>query len=106
MSAAGAIAAAAVAAADRQVMAQLRAAGAQSWETAVSFTPSKPFHTRRLQVLIKRGLIHEAAPGLYWVDEAAVLVRQAQARKAAKWLLAGVSVVALLAVGAAVLLTS
>ncbi len=65
-------AAAAVAAATRRVIRQLQGAGTVSPETAVAFVSTRRLDGRRLQSLLRQGVVVEAGAGLYWIDEAAL----------------------------------
>ena len=67
----GATAAAVIAASQRRIVRQLSEAGATSPAGAISFDAERGIDRRQLQHLIRHGVVHEAGPGAYWVDEAA-----------------------------------
>jgi hypothetical protein len=59
-------------AADKRIIAYFRTHRAISAKTAVPYRPERGFDLRRLERLIRRGLVREAAPGQFYLDEAAV----------------------------------
>jgi hypothetical protein len=59
----------AMAAAERRVMDQLRGAGATSHERATRFVPARRGDERWLEGLLDRGVVVEASPGRYWLNE-------------------------------------
>ena len=61
--------AAAAAAARRRVIEQLRGKLATSHERATSFVPARGGDERWLETLLDRGVVVEAAPGRYWLNE-------------------------------------
>ena len=92
--------AAAAAAAQKRIIDHLRARLATSHERAVSYVPEQRGDERWLQVLLKRGVVVEAAPGRYWLNE-----RTQESHPAARKVLLLALVAALLAIalGAALL---
>ena len=72
----------------------LRRRGAISPETAQRLDDLKPGDRRRLELLVKRGVVREAAPGLYYHDLAA---EQARVRRKMPWLVALAIVLAIIA---------
>lgn len=67
----GAYIGAIVAASQKRVVRQLREAGATSPERAVPFEAQRQIDSRQMRHLVSHGVVREAGPGFYWVDEAA-----------------------------------
>ena len=67
--------AAMAAAAERRVIEQLRGKGATSHQTAAAFSPAQSGDQRYLEGLLDRGVVVEAAPGRYWVNERTLRAR-------------------------------
>lgn len=61
-----------LAAAEQKLLAPLRAAGATSPARAVPLAVDDGVSPERLRSLMRRGIVVEARPGLYYIDEAAV----------------------------------
>ena len=78
------VAAAAGAAAARgrnRVAADLRAAAALSAAAAISYQPVDHLARRMLPRMIRDGVVHETAPGVMWLDEAAFAAHAARMRR-------------------------
>ena len=65
------IAAAAVARARRRIVAHFYVHHAISAEEAVAYVPAKGMGQRQFEEMLARGILHQAAPGRFWIDQAA-----------------------------------
>ena len=65
----------------RRIATHLRDAGALSADTAVAYTPGRMIERRQFEWMKKRGLVHEGAAGLWYLDEAAWSDDTARRRK-------------------------
>ena len=77
------IAAGAVHAARRRVTQILRDAGALSPETAAPVQLTRGLDRGAFERLLRAGAVREAAPGLYWLDEAALELDDRRRRRRA-----------------------
>lgn len=61
-----------MAAAEQKLLAPFRAAGATSPDRAIPLAIDESARDARLESLIRRGIIVEASPGRYYIDEGAI----------------------------------
>ena len=78
-------------------------AGAISPTTAQPFRPQSGFDELTLKHLVSDGVVHEAAPGRYYLDLRAVRTKQAIQARLLRWSLLGLLAAALVGIAAAFL---
>ena len=101
--AAGAVAAAAVARARRELAEYFEQRGAYDPAHAVEVEPASHIHERQLELLVGRGIVKQTMEGLYWFDREAFGADEERRSEAAKRMLVIVAIVlALVAAGTAV----
>ena len=96
---AGAVVAAAVARARREVRERFQDAGAFDPDHAVVYEPPSHLHERQFDLLIGQGILKEAGTGRFWIDREAIKLEDQRRRHALKILL--VIIIVGLVIGAA-----
>jgi hypothetical protein len=95
--AAAGAAGAAVTRARRRLIARFKDNGATTAETAIAYVPDRGIERRLVEEFLKKGVLHQTRPGLYWIDTTALgLWTKARRRRA------GALVGAAVALGAAI----
>lgn len=93
----GAVVAAMRARREREIVGVLTAMDALDAGSAVPFTPADRMARQVLARLERRGAVHVAGNGRYWIDPAAYRAMVARRRRTALWII-GAALVVLLAV--------
>lgn len=76
-----AVIAALIARAERRVLAPFIEADATAPERAVAFTPEDGMEGGRFRSLVRAGALREAAPGHWWLDQAAYDARRGSRKR-------------------------
>ena len=96
---AGAVVAAAVARARREVREHFENAGAFNPESAVVYEPPSHLHERQFELLVGQGILKETGAGRFWIDREAVELEAQRRMRALKVLLVIILVGLVIAAG-------
>lgn len=75
------------AAAEKRIVRHFLERGATAPDRAVGFEPRRSFEKNRLRYLLKRGVVREAAPGLFHFDEEGWRSLRSKRRRTLLWIL-------------------